>query len=222
MRNIEKIIVHCSATKPDWMKGSSAEDQLKEIRRWHVEDNGWSDIGYHIYIARCGEIIFARPMEIQGAHTKGENRDSIGICLAGGFGSSSEDSAVDHYTPEQLASLWTAIKSLRTLHGRKLKVKGHNEYSNKACPGFPVARWMAGQTISQTSTPSKSRTKPSQSKTIKASGVSIAASMGSAGAMLSGLDQTAQYIVLGFAGISILLGIYVMRERLKAWSQGWQ
>ena len=221
MRKIKKIIVHCSATRTDWMAQNSPSEQLQEIRRWHVDVNGWSDIGYHAYISRTGDVLQARPIEIQGAHTKGHNADSIGVCLAGGFGSSSEDRAVDHYTPEQLAALWQFIKDARNMYGSNISVHGHNEYANKACPGFPVARWIAGQSIQDTRPKSAPRVKATQSKTIKASGVSVAASMGSAGAMLSGLDQTAQYIVLGFAGVSILLGIYVMRERLKAWSQGW-
>jgi len=38
---------------------------------------------------------------------------------------------------------------------------------------------------------------------------------------LSGMNETAQYIILGFAGITILFGIYIMKERLKAWAEGW-
>jgi len=221
MRKIKKIIVHCSATRTDWMAQSSPSEQLQEIRKWHVEGNGWSDIGYHAYISRTGDILQARPIEIQGAHVKGHNADSIGVCLAGGFGSSSEDRAVDHYTPEQLAALWKFIKDARDMYGDAISVHGHNEYANKACPGFPVSRWMAGQSIQEARPKAAPRVKATQSKTVKASGVSIAASVGSAGAMLSGLGDIAQYIVLGFAGVSVLLGIFIMRERIKSWTQGW-
>ena len=221
MRNIKKIIVHCSATRKDWLDVEGAAAQLQEIRRWHVEDNGWSDIGYHAYIARNGEVLPARPLKRKGAHTKGHNADSIGVCLAGGFGSSSEDRAIDHYTPAQLAALWEFVKVTRDKFGQEITVHGHNDFANKACPGFPVSRWMASQCIQEARPKAAPRVEATQSKTVKASGVSIAASVGSAGAMLSGLDQTAQYIVLGFAGLSIVLGIYVMRERLKAWSEGW-
>jgi N-acetylmuramoyl-L-alanine amidase len=222
MRKINKIIVHCSATRPDWMAQNSPLEQLLEIRRWHVEDNGWSDIGYHAYIARTGEVIQGRPIEIQGAHTRGHNSDSIGVCLAGGFGSSSDDRAVDHYTPAQLASLWQFIKDARNTYGNHISVSGHNEYANKGCPGFPVARWLAAQSILEAQSQPIPRTSPTQSNTIRASGVSIAASLGSAGAMLSSLGDIAQYIVLGFAGVSILLGIFIMRERLRSWARGWQ
>jgi N-acetylmuramoyl-L-alanine amidase len=222
MRKIKKVIIHCAATRPDWMADCSDLEQVQEIRRWHVEDNGWNDIGYHAYISRTGQILQARPVEIAGAHTKGQNSDSIGVCLAGGFGSSSDDRAVDHYTPAQLASLWKFIKDVRFTYGENITVSGHNDYSPKACPGFPVARWMAGMSILEAQSQSIPRAKATQSKTIKASGISIAASLGSAGAMLSGLGETSQYIVLGFTGLSVLLGIFIMRERLRSWSQGWQ
>jgi hypothetical protein len=66
------------------------------------------------------------------------------------------------------------------------------------------------------------RTAPAQSKTVKASAATVAASAGSAVASLSSLDTTSQYIVLGFAGLTILLGLYIMKERLTAWASGWR
>ena len=50
MRNINKIIVHCSATPED------RDVSIDTIRKWHVEDNGWSDIGYHWVIPLSGSI----------------------------------------------------------------------------------------------------------------------------------------------------------------------
>ena len=41
MRKINKIIIHCSATP------ELKDFDVKDIRGWHVEGNGWSDIGYH-------------------------------------------------------------------------------------------------------------------------------------------------------------------------------
>ena len=47
----EYLVVHCSATKP------SMDIGLREIKRWHVDDNGWRDVGYHYIIRRNGEEI---------------------------------------------------------------------------------------------------------------------------------------------------------------------
>ena len=35
------IVLHCSATKAD------QQITTAEIRRWHVVERGWADIGYH-------------------------------------------------------------------------------------------------------------------------------------------------------------------------------
>jgi len=76
--DIARIIVHCSATPPDMSIGVS------EIRDWHVNQNKWSDIGYHFVIKRGGLIQQGRDIELAGAHAEGHNSDSIGICLVGG------------------------------------------------------------------------------------------------------------------------------------------
>ena len=57
---------------------------VKEIRKWHVDENKWSDIGYHDVIRRNGAIETGRPLEKPGAHAKGHNQNAIGICLVGG------------------------------------------------------------------------------------------------------------------------------------------
>lgn len=81
MRDINEIIVHCTATRPDWWQGKSTSEKVDEIRRWHVEDRGWRDIGYHYLIDRDGTVAKGRPVEQVGAHCKGHNTGTIGISL---------------------------------------------------------------------------------------------------------------------------------------------
>ena len=64
MRNINKIIVHCSAT-PEGKAFSVAD-----IRRWHLQ-RGFSDIGYHFVIYLDGSVHVGRPLAKAGAHCKG-------------------------------------------------------------------------------------------------------------------------------------------------------
>lgn len=139
MRKVNEIIIHCSATRPNWMKGKSAEEKVAEIRRWHVRDRGWSDIGYHYVIDRDGTVVKGRPVERAGAHTKGHNKNSIGVCLIGGHGSAKTDQFLDNFTGVQKLELVVLLKKLRSAH-QILKVSGHNEYANKACPGFDVQK----------------------------------------------------------------------------------
>ena len=139
MRQITEIIVHCAATRPHWMEGRTAQEKVAEIRRWHVQENNWADIGYHYIIDRNGEVVTGRPLERAGAHVSGRNATTIGICLIGGHGSTPNDQFADHYTPEQD---WALRKLLDDLRERfPVPVSGHNQYANKACPGFNVPRW---------------------------------------------------------------------------------
>ena len=144
MREINEIIIHCTATNPRWLVNENVSDVVKEIRRWHTDPKphgrGWSDIGYHFVIHRNGQVGRGRPVERIGAHTRGKNRNSIGIALVGGRGGCADDSFFDNFTEEQLSSLKELIAYQKDKYG-ELKVSGHNEYANKACPCFNVHNW---------------------------------------------------------------------------------
>lgn len=81
---------------------------------------------------------------------------------------------------------------------------------------YPAEDWTTGQPAP------KPRTNPVQSKTVQASVATAAGGIGTAVSALSGLDQYAQYIVLGFAGLVVLGALFIMRERLRAWAEGWR
>ena len=132
MRTINEIIIHCSATKPSQDIGAD------EIKKWHVEGNGWKDIGYHFVIRRDGTLEEGRPLKKMGAHCKGHNRRSIGICLVGGI---DDDGAAElNFTLEQFSTLTTLIIKLKSEYEIQ-ELSGHNEYSSKACPCFDVKHW---------------------------------------------------------------------------------
>ncbi len=147
MRPIRKIVVHCSATRPTLDVG------VADIRRWHQEQ-GWRDIGYHDVIRRSGAVEAGRPLGQPGAHTKGHNRDSIGICLVGGVGADGRPE--NNFTPAQFAALRSQIAMYRGVYG-PLQVFGHRDLSPdkngdgkidsrdwvKACPSFDVRAWLA-------------------------------------------------------------------------------
>jgi len=64
------------------------------------------------------------------------------------------------------------------------------------------------------------RISPAQSTTVQASALQIASGAGAGIAALGSLSGTAQVVALGFAGIVVLAGLYIMRERLRKWSLG--
>ena len=143
MRPINEVIVHCSATRPQWMRDAGTAAKVAEIRRWHVQDNGWRDIGYHFVIDRDGTVARGRPVERTGAHTKGKNTGTIGVCLIGGHGSAATDKFEEHFSWQQHKALGALLVDLRNQFPTITRVSGHNQYAQKACPGFNVPSWYA-------------------------------------------------------------------------------
>ena len=128
MRDIKRVILHCSATT------EGAHYDVETIRRWHKK-RGFSDIGYHYVIYEDGSINIGRSIFLTGAHTSGENKDSIGICYIGGLDIDGEPK--DTMTTMQEIGFMRLFDALNTTFG-DLSLHGHNEYSNKACPCFDV------------------------------------------------------------------------------------
>ena len=134
MRKLDKIIVHCSASK----FGDAAT-----IKKWHTDPkplgNAWDDIGYHYVIKRNGEIELGRPIEQIGAHCFGQNSRSIGICLIGNPTYIGESKV---FTDEQMNSLRVLCHTLIIKELLPIDcVRGHNDFSDKVCPGFHVQNW---------------------------------------------------------------------------------
>jgi N-acetyl-anhydromuramyl-L-alanine amidase AmpD len=109
------------------------------IDRWHRE-RGWLKIGYHYVIGRDGTIEIGRDVDSIGAHAKGYNKSSIGICLIGGLSEDGEPE--NNYTDKQWDMLWVLVKGLET-NFPESQVIGHNNVSSKSCPNFVVGDWYA-------------------------------------------------------------------------------
>ena len=128
MRQINKIIIHCSATR----EGENIP--VETIKDWHVNGRGWSDIGYHFYIDLYGEIHKGRDIAKIGAHCKGQNRNSIGICYCGGVeadGKTPKDTRLEC----QKEALVAVLRTLKAMFPNAV-IHSHNDFANKACPSF--------------------------------------------------------------------------------------
>jgi len=130
VRNISRIILHCSATQP------SQDIDAATIRKWHLQ-RGWKDIGYHYVIRLDGVLEAGRPIASVGAHAKGHNKDSIGICYVGGL--DQKGRPYNTMNGRQLDTLKRLVYALCITLNKPLALNGHNEYSSKACPSFSVA-----------------------------------------------------------------------------------
>lgn len=127
MRTVNLGIIHCSDTYKRMDIG------VEEIRKWHVEERGWDDIGYHYVIRRDGRLETGRPLEQVGAHARGHNHNSVGICLIGG---KSDDGAAEcNYTQAQFKKLNALVSLLRDLYPG-IEFIGHRDVSDKECPCF--------------------------------------------------------------------------------------
>ena len=126
MRKITQLIIHCSDTPPGMDIG------VDEIRQWHTSPpRNWSDIGYHVVIRRDGTLEEGRDIERPGAHTLGQNKNSIGVCLVGGYKGQFD------FNYRQLESLMTFVGIIKERFP-DIELNGHNDYSEKDCPCFDV------------------------------------------------------------------------------------
>jgi N-acetylmuramoyl-L-alanine amidase len=144
MRPIDLVVIHCS----DSLYGDAT---LIDV--WHKQ-RGWAEIGYHYVIlngypdeashrlkrpqfARDGELQTGRPLTEVGAHVRGRNENSVGICLIG----------CDQFTSAQFATLAKLLADLRSQFP-EAKVVGHYEVQlaedpPKSCPNLDMD-WMRG------------------------------------------------------------------------------
>lgn len=143
MRQINRIVVHCSAT-PEGRDVTAAD-----IRRWHKE-RGWRDIGYHAVVRLDGSIEPGRDLdndggteEHVGAHTYGLNADSLGICYVGGVDKDMRPK--DTRTAAQNKALVGKAREWMDRFDIPIeRVTGHYEHdSGKACPSFDMDEFRA-------------------------------------------------------------------------------
>jgi hypothetical protein len=224
VRPLNEIIIHCTDTRPNWWADRTSAEKVAEVRRWHMEERGWSDVGYHFLIDRDGSVVEGRPLERVGAHVKGHNTNTVGISLFGGHGGSAGDQFLDNFTEDQQRSLMQLIRELQDNYPTITAVSGHNQYAAKACPTFSVPAWLEGKRVQfvQEVVEERARTSPTQSRTVQASSVQVVAGISGMVGALQALSGTAQIIALSGAVLVILLGMFILRERLKAWASGWR
>ena len=120
MKTIDTIIIHCSATREGW------DIRAKDIDKWHKERD-FAMIGYHYVIDLDGKVEVGRPLTMTGAHCKGWNDHSIGICYVGGldiFGNSK-----DTRTQAQKKSMAELVQNLMDTYPTIVRVLGHRDTS---------------------------------------------------------------------------------------------
>ena len=128
------IILHCSATR------EGQDIKAKTIKQWH-KDRGFDDIGYHYVIDLDGTIEKGREEELVGAHCKGHNATSIGICYVGGCDNNMKPK--DTRTPEQKRSMLSLVRKLVNKYKIPVtQIWAHHDFDrHKACPSFDISEF---------------------------------------------------------------------------------
>lgn len=120
---VKYIILHHAAVK---------EASPEAIHRYHI-GRGWVGIGYNEYIRKDGTVYICRGDNV-GAHTKGWNDKSYGICCEGNY-------EVETQMPEaQFNALVQRIAANKARFPNLEGIKGHRDFVATACPGkhFPM------------------------------------------------------------------------------------
>lgn len=131
--SVRFLVIHCSATRCD--RDYTPEQMLRDHKA-----RGFRTIGYHFYIRRNGIVTRHRKLLEVGAHARGVNRCSIGVCYEGGL--DADGMPADTRTPEQKAGLTELLWKLHKLFPQALIV-GHRELPGvrKACPCFECSEY---------------------------------------------------------------------------------
>lgn len=132
--DIDLIVVHHSA--------SPLSTSAKQIHSWHTA-KGWSDTGYHRVIEATGRVYDGRPLQLVGAHARGNNSNSIGICVVG------DNTTEEHrWTLLQEGSLALTIKYYSDLYPLA-QVCGHRDTrgASTECPGLDIGDWCRERSI---------------------------------------------------------------------------
>lgn len=107
---------------------------VQAIQRYHVQERGFSDIGYGFLVAPDGTCFNGRPMNVMGAHVKGHNQD-IGVACIANF---------DTEDPWQWRGMGQLRACVNILLGRMgvgpEAVFFHRDAADKSCPGTRLDR----------------------------------------------------------------------------------
>ena len=130
MNGVNRVTVHHEGSTPFWatdQAGSAA--RVEQVRRAHVNGNGWGDIGYHVVIDRAGRAWEGRSLSSQGAHVSQTNEHNIGVMLLGNFQEQSP-------SQQQLASLAAVLQGMKaTYRVPRGRFYTHRELKPTQCPG---------------------------------------------------------------------------------------
>ncbi|MFD6277911.1 N-acetylmuramoyl-L-alanine amidase, partial [Streptomyces sp. NPDC060209] len=160
MDTVKAVFVHHTAQTNTYSCADSAAI-VRGLHAYHVQSNGWKDLGYNFIVDKCGTVFEGRKggadRAVQGAHTYGFNRDTAGIAVIGMYTDASAataaTTAVARIAAWKLGQYGVSPSGTTTLTagatgnnyaGKKFTaataysfstVSGHRDGFNTQCPG---------------------------------------------------------------------------------------
>jgi hypothetical protein len=135
MINWNEIIIHHSGTH------DTPEPDTPAYKRYHINERGWIDIGYHFVVERIGgsyHSVCGRRLNLAGAHCPGRNSVAIGVCFAGDW----TEEQPPHEQIDEGAKLIAGLCDVLSIP--TWNIRSHKEYRDTECPGdsFPMGKLM--------------------------------------------------------------------------------
>lgn len=124
-RPVREVFIHCSAYANQDIIGNAFRDA---VYNWHVNGNGWTDIGYHGLIDCKGNFMLGRDYEQVPAAQGGHNSLTLAFCLDG--------LRKDQFNEAQFETLRRLADKIDIAYGDSITYHGHCEVSSKLCPVF--------------------------------------------------------------------------------------
>lgn len=112
---------------------------VNDVHSWHLS-NGWTGIGYHFFVRKDGSVWQGRPIDRLGAHAKGANSYSIGVCFEGDYTRETMPEA-------QLAAGQELVSYIKSKYPSITKILKHKDVCATTCPGakFPFDKLASGK-----------------------------------------------------------------------------
>ena len=121
------VLIHHTAIE------DSDHAETDNIRRYHIDQRGWQDIGYHYLVEKFEndyQVIVGRPLNLQGAHSSGYNKKAIGVALMGDFTHRIPSNEMLHVVIRRV------IRPMLVTFGIPVEnVLGHRDVRKTQCPG---------------------------------------------------------------------------------------
>ena len=135
------FMIHCTDTPPTY------NVTRKDIEKWHLDERGWSRVGYSMLIERFEGLDILIPFDRDDSidsweisnGAAGWNGFTKHIAWSGGKGT---DGKVEYNMTTTEESCLTTVCRITVMLYPQIKLIGHNQvHSTKYCPSFDVRKY---------------------------------------------------------------------------------